>query len=127
MLTSWPKMVGEHEVRLRPSLVKFESNLTELNVVRVRFQATAWNKSFRLTSQIAKYQGAFLNRQFINIMCANGIPEDLFIEIFRKTVDGIKGLADRVNNGRWTDDDIKLISMCSEVGLVVSAVAMSPH
>lgn len=48
-------------------------------------------------------------------MAANGIPESLFIEIFRNTVESIKGLADRVRDGAWNDDDIKLISMCSEV------------
>ena len=31
----WPGMVGEHEVRLRKSAIKFDSNLSDLNVVRV--------------------------------------------------------------------------------------------
>lgn len=35
VLTCWPKIVGDHEIRLRPSMVKFESQLKDLNVVRV--------------------------------------------------------------------------------------------
>lgn len=30
-------MVADREIRLRPSLVKFDSNLTDLNVVRVSY------------------------------------------------------------------------------------------
>ena len=56
-----------------------------------------------------------MNRQFINIMAANGIPEELFVQIFKERVDGIKGLADRVKERSWNDEDMKLISMCSEV------------
>lgn len=35
VLVCWPDLVKETEVRLRPSQVKFESNLDDLNVVRV--------------------------------------------------------------------------------------------
>jgi hypothetical protein len=35
VLTCWPKIVGDHEIRLRPSMVKFESKLQDINVVRV--------------------------------------------------------------------------------------------
>jgi RNA-dependent RNA polymerase len=52
-----------------------------------------------------------LNRQFINIMAANGIPEELFVSIFRQTVDGIKGLAKRVENGVFNQQDIQLMSV----------------
>jgi len=72
--------------------------------------------TFGLTDgQIAKYQAAFLNRQFINIMCANGIPERLFVDLFQRTVSKIKGLAGRVENGTQSQEDIQLISICSEV------------
>lgn len=41
VLTDWPRLVGEHEIKLRPSLVKFASNLKDLNVVRV--SSRSWN------------------------------------------------------------------------------------
>lgn len=60
-----------------------------------------------------------MNRQFINIMCANGIPEKLFVDLFKRTVDKIKGLAGRVENGTFSAEDIRLISTCSEVSSVI--------
>lgn len=113
VLTDWPGRVEPREIKLRPSLVKFESNLKDLNVVRVSWRPLLVER--KLIDQIAKYQGASLNRQFINIMAANGIPEQLFIQLFTDKVNGIKGLADRVKARRWNDDDIKLISTCSDV------------
>jgi hypothetical protein len=47
-------------------------------------------------------------------MAANGIPEELFVSIFRQTVDGIKGLARRVEDGTYNEQDVKLMSV-SEV------------
>lgn len=43
-------------------------------------------------------------------MCANGIPEHLFVEIFKQTVNNIKGLSGRVQNGTYTPDDLQLFS-----------------
>jgi hypothetical protein len=51
-------------------------------------------------------------------MCANGIPEGLFVDLFKQTVNKIKGLAGRVENGTFNADDIRLISTCSEVRTV---------
>ena len=65
--------------------------------------------------QLAKYSVAFLNRQFINIMCANGIPKQLFIDLFEDAVFSIRGLRSRVALGAITDDDWRLMSLCSEV------------
>lgn len=48
-------------------------------------------------------------------MAANGIPAELFITIFKQTVDCIKGLAKRVSDGTYNDGDIRLMSVCSEV------------
>ena len=67
--------------------------------------------------QLAKYQVAILNRQFIIIMCALGIPESLMIEIFRDAVSNIKGLRDRVRRRQISKDDHRLISLCSEFPL----------
>ncbi|WVW85521.1 hypothetical protein I302_107559 [Kwoniella bestiolae CBS 10118] len=100
VLAYWPHLAQPHEVRLRKSLIKFESRLTRLNVVR-----------------IAKYQVAFLNRQFINIMCANGVPSELMVEIFNEAVSHIKGLKDRVAAKRMTKDDNQLIGLCSDFPL----------
>ncbi|KAK8854698.1 hypothetical protein IAR55_003437 [Kwoniella newhampshirensis] len=100
VLADWPHLAKPFEVRLRPSLIKFESNLSDLNVVR-----------------IAKYQVAFLNRQFINIMCANGVPKDLMLEIFHDAVEHIKGLRARVESRRMTEEDHRLIASCSDFPL----------
>jgi RNA-dependent RNA polymerase len=67
--------------------------------------------------QLAKYQPAFLNRQFILIMCANGVPEQLIIEIFNQAVNSIKDLRKRVQAAKTTKDDHRLITACSEVSL----------
>ena len=65
--------------------------------------------------QLAKYQTAFLNRQFIIIMCANGIPESLIIDLFREAVNNIRGLSRRIKQNKLTKEDSRLISTCSEV------------
>ncbi|OCF75911.1 RNA-dependent RNA polymerase 1 [Kwoniella mangroviensis CBS 8886] len=96
VLAYWPGLVEPQEVRLRKSLIKFDSDLADLNVVR-----------------IAKYQVAFLNRQFINIMYANGVPSALMVEIFQDAVAHIKGLKDRVAARKMTKDDHQLIGLCS--------------
>ena len=35
MLACWPNLVQPHEIKMRPSMVKFHSKLKDLNVVRV--------------------------------------------------------------------------------------------
>ncbi|GFZ50894.1 hypothetical protein JCM24511_08652 [Saitozyma sp. JCM 24511] len=100
VLACWPNMVGEHEIRLRKSNIKFESNLTDLNVVR-----------------LAKHQTAFLNRQFIMIMCANGVPGQVVLDLFKDAITHIKGLRDRVRRKEVTKEDYKLIGQCSEFPL----------
>ena len=49
------------------------------------------------------------------IMCANGIREELFIEIFTEAVEHTKGLTGRVQAGKTTKDDYNLLSLCSDV------------
>lgn len=49
------------------------------------------------------------------IMCANGIPEQLFVDIFTEAVDSIKGLRGRVEFNTMTKSDHRLLSLCSEV------------
>ncbi|WWC90607.1 uncharacterized protein L201_005543 [Kwoniella dendrophila CBS 6074] len=100
VLAHWPHLCQPDEVRLRDSLVKFQSSLSDLNVVR-----------------IAKYQVAFLNRQFINIMCANGVPAALILEIFKEEVAHTKGLKDRIAAGKMTQKDDQLVAMCSDFPL----------
>ncbi|WVQ80183.1 hypothetical protein IAT38_002288 [Cryptococcus sp. DSM 104549] len=95
VLGDWPHLAKPYEIRLRPSLIKFDSTLADLNVVR-----------------LAKYQVAFLNRQFINIMCANGVPHELMIEIFEQAVAHIKGLTERVRTNQMTKDDHGVIATC---------------
>ncbi|ORX38450.1 RNA dependent RNA polymerase-domain-containing protein [Kockovaella imperatae] len=100
VLGCWPNLAGDHEVRLRPSMIKFQSILKDLNVVR-----------------LAKYQVAFLNRQFILIMCANGVPHQVIRQIFEDAVSSIRGMRRRVEQGRHTREDLKLMSVCSEFPL----------
>ena len=49
------------------------------------------------------------------IMCANGIPESLMLEIFKDAIEEIHGLRRRVVERRMTKADINQISTCSEV------------
>lgn len=35
VLSDWSQLVNEYEIRLRPSMIKFRSDLADLNVVRV--------------------------------------------------------------------------------------------
>ncbi|KAK4685416.1 RNA-dependent RNA polymerase, partial [Tremellales sp. Uapishka_1] len=100
VLVCWPTMAGLNEIRLRKSQIKFESELVDLNVVRM-----------------AKYQCAFLNRQFVMIMNANGVPEELFIELFQDAVTNLRGLRERVRANRLTKLDQNLISQCSDFPL----------
>ncbi|WRT68501.1 uncharacterized protein IL334_005477 [Kwoniella shivajii] len=100
VLGHWPQLCQPQEVRLRKSLIKFDSTLSDLNVVR-----------------IAKHQVAFLNRQFINIMCANGVPTSLMVDIFNEAVAHIKGLRDRVQGNKMTKEDRSLIGLCSDFPL----------
>lgn len=51
------------------------------------------------------------------IMCANGVPEQLIIDIFIRAVDSLKGFRDRVKYNRTNKDDSRLIGLCSEVSL----------
>ncbi|AFR96691.2 RNA-dependent RNA polymerase 1 [Cryptococcus neoformans C23] len=100
VLSDWSQLVSEYEIRLRPSMIKFRSDLADLNVIR-----------------IAKYQAAFLNRQFINIMCANGVPHELIIGIFEDAIADIKGFKDRVWNNAVTENDQQLIALCNDFPL----------
>jgi RNA-dependent RNA polymerase len=43
-------------------------------------------------------------------MCANGIPEHLFVDIFKQSVNKIIGLSGRVQNGTTTPEDFQLFS-----------------
>ena len=49
------------------------------------------------------------------IMCANGVPRKLIIDIFSDAVTNIKGLVRRVKGGRANKDDFSLIATCSDV------------
>ena len=64
---------------------------------------------------MAKYQTAFLNRQFINIMCANGVPEELIVKIFEDAIHKIQGLKGRVMGQKMTKDDQRNLTICSDV------------
>lgn len=108
VLAWWPNLAEANEIRMRPSQVKFTSNLKELNVVRV-----------------AKYQVAFLNRQFIMIMEALGVPQGLFVQIFQKAIHTTKGLCDRVKAGCSTADDFQLMSGLCNVSRQVTPVQNS--
>jgi hypothetical protein len=50
VLSVWPDLAGPNEIRLRKSLIKFESNLVALNVVRVSF---VWPLELKSACQIS--------------------------------------------------------------------------
>jgi hypothetical protein len=49
------------------------------------------------------------------IMCANGVPERLILDLFDEAVVNIKGLKERVERSSITKEDWNLMSTCSEV------------
>jgi hypothetical protein len=98
----------------------FESSLTDLNVVRVCCPDTCTScfpsdAGADSTAQLAKHQTAFLNRQFIMIMCANGVPGQVVLDLFKNAITHIKGLRDRVRRKEVTKEDYNLIGQCSDV------------
>lgn len=111
MLSCWPELVSEYQLLLRPSQEKFDSKLKDLNVIRVGLMKGCT----LLTQQVARYQVAFLNRQFIMIMSANGVPDSLFREIFTAADINIKGMPGRVQKGILTAEDQKYMQMYTDV------------
>ncbi|BEJ14161.1 hypothetical protein CspHIS471_0313350 [Cutaneotrichosporon sp. HIS471] len=97
MLSCWPELAESNEVLLRKSQVKFNSDQVKLNVIRA-----------------THYQPAFLNRQFIMIMEANGVPQELFLELFDRALEKLQGFEDRIKAGTLTVDDLVLLSSCRE-------------
>lgn len=71
-----------------------------------------------LTDQIAKYQAAFLNRQFINIMSACGVPDALFEQLFVEATQAIEGLPERAVLRDLTKDDLVLFQQYTEFPMV---------
>ncbi|BEI83326.1 hypothetical protein CcaverHIS002_0311940 [Cutaneotrichosporon cavernicola] len=97
MLACWPELAESNEVLLRKSQVKFNSDQVKLNVIRA-----------------THYQPAFLNRQFIMIMEANGVPQELFLELFDRALEKLQGFEDRIKAGTLTVDDLVLLGSCRE-------------
>lgn len=60
-----------------------------------------------VSSQIAEYRVAHLNRQFISILVALGVEEGIFEALFREAVQHIRGLPLRVASGLTTKRDLK--------------------
>lgn len=65
--------------------------------------------------QVSHYQVGFLNRQFIMIMSALGLPDDLFIELFEAEVKSIRGLTDRVRERNPSMTDIRYLGIYTSV------------
>lgn len=49
------------------------------------------------------------------IMCANGVSEQLIVELFQDAIKQIKGLKERVMARAMTKEDFKMINICSDV------------
>jgi RNA-dependent RNA polymerase len=65
--------------------------------------------------QVAHYQVGFLNRQFIMIMSALGVPDKLFIELFEEEVSTIRGLAGRIRDRKQTEKDVNYLGIYTSV------------
>lgn len=101
MLACWPDLAGPSEVLLRKSQVKFRSDQQLLNVIRVSCPPGVPSAD----RQATHYQPAFLNRQFIMIMEANGVPQSLFIELFDKAIQHLHNLEERAKSRSLTSQD----------------------
>ncbi|KAI9207883.1 RNA dependent RNA polymerase-domain-containing protein [Polychytrium aggregatum] len=74
MVTVWPaEVMGEYDIKLRPSMVKFEANYETIEVVNV-----------------SKPIPCYLNRQLIVLLSALGIPDGPLIKLFNDMIVGIK-------------------------------------
>ncbi|KAJ9096569.1 hypothetical protein QFC19_007101 [Naganishia cerealis] len=81
--------------QLRDSMIKYESDRTEFCVVRS-----------------AIYNKATLNRQYIALLSALGIPDETFINMFNAEVRQIRGLPKRFANNTYEKTiDMKLVQM----------------
>lgn len=69
-------------------------------------------------SQVAKFQAAFLNRQFINIMSACGVPDELFKQLFLEATQAIEGLPERAISRDLTHDDVVILQQFTEFPLI---------
>jgi hypothetical protein len=60
-----------------------------------------------VSSQIAEYRVAHLNRQFISILAALGVEEGIFEALFREAVEHIRGLPLRVASSKASKKDLR--------------------
>jgi RNA-dependent RNA polymerase len=60
------------------------------------------------------------------IMCANGIPEQLMMDIFQESIAEINGLKGRVMSQSMTKEDVNLINTCSDVSPSLDLLISSP-
>ncbi|TXT13886.1 uncharacterized protein COLE_00079 [Cutaneotrichosporon oleaginosum] len=93
MLACWPDLAEPHQVLLRRSQVKFSSERDALSIIRT-----------------SHFQAAFLNRQFILIMEANGVPQKLFLDLFDDALTHMRGFDARIAAGAPSPDDMALLS-----------------
>ena len=56
------------------------------------------------------------------IMCANGVPEEVIVQIFQDAIHKIQGLKGRVMGGRMTKEDYRLLTICSDVGALTGFI-----
>jgi RNA-dependent RNA polymerase len=107
------KRLSGFTYQLRDSMIKYKSDRTEFCVVRVScLQATkTLTKRFRKS---AIFNKATLNRQYIALLSALGIPDETFIGMFNTEVKQIRGLPQRFASNTYNPKiDLKLVqTMC---------------
>ncbi|KAL5975839.1 RNA-dependent RNA polymerase [Asimina triloba] len=94
VIACWPRDDDGFRLSLRPSMNKFKSSHTMLEVV-------SW----------PRFQPAFLNRQIVTLLSALGVPDD----VFSKLQDAMVGKLNQILNSTDVAFDV-LTTSCSEQG-----------
>jgi hypothetical protein len=68
-----------------------------------------------LSSQTAAFKRATLNRQYVALFSAHGIPDETFIDMFEAEVKQVQGLPLRFRNNTYGVKDVKLVKSMTTV------------
>lgn len=108
--------------QLRESMVKFTTARVEFCAIRVGLWPDRHVWQLLTDFQTAAFKRATLNRQYIALFSAHGIPDQTFIDMFRNEVKEVQGLPKRFRTN--THDRVKdtnLVKSMTTVSVGTSA------
>lgn len=106
--------------QLRESMVKFTTARVEFCAIRVRSASTIIVDASLTCPQTAGFKSASLNRQYIALFSAHGIPDKTFIDMFRDEVKEVQGLPMRFRTDTYDRvKDINLVKSMTWVRTII--------